>query len=702
MGTVTIRPHVRRKSSIPETGLQIGARGDRWEEEFIRNIDFSTMDNIEDWSYLFRNSKAYEFDLQDIDSSSATNMDYMFYGVNAGDLRLEGLTIGENTTANNLFNGSFNSIDFTGAIFYSLPQNMFNGASVNQGLQLATLDVSRLTSLEGMFANASLSSLDLTGFNTSTITNMRRMFADAEIPIVTGLNTLNYNNVVNAGAMFSGSIIPEINMSGINFSSLENASSMFYVSDIAQAKSVDLSNSTFPVLSDASSMFYSFTRDYTDPTRSIPLAVDLTNTSITSFSLNANYMFEYFCAPDGLDLSLLDGVKLLNARNMFYYAVLGNTDFSKLDFSEADSNTLAYYDGPFRYCITPIIHLKTNLPSAINDYQYFALTYENRADDVILEVTFSPINTTLRYLAYYGSESYNPVYLIKDSTIYANNLNHLIDAGFLRANVNVTFENSTLHLGNDASMSYMIYAYGGGILDMRDLVVDGVCSNSSNFMNYSCGLDEIYLPNTGIAFSGQLYYFISGASKYNETTQTYEYQSPVVHNLDKCDVSNIQSMSYVLYNCNGDYDFSSWDTSNLTYISSFAYNYYGGNLSLRNWDFTNVTYLDLVQSFHGGSIDFDGCIMPQDATPNNFYLMYAYSNATGSIYLPDTLYQPTSYTWNAFGGSESEVIDVYTNASSIEDQGWRFYHIYTEQEPYGYRIHLNSTHDDFLNAIGGD
>ena len=103
----------------------------------------------------------------------------------------------------------------------------------------------------------------------------------------------------------------------------------------------------------------------------------------------------------------------------------------------------------------------------------------------------------------------------------------------------------------------------------------------------------------------------------------------------------------------------------------------------------------------------DGWKISPDLQVGNFYVLSAYGGYTSStlnhiIYLPNTLYQPTSYQSNSFGCSEDVIIDVYTNASSIEEQGWQFSHIYTESEPYGYRIHLNTTHNDFLNAVGGD
>lgn len=761
MSDVFIRPPIHRESIIPKYGLQIGTRGDRWEEEFIKNIDFSTMDDPDDWSYLFRNSKAYDFDLGAMNSKDVVNMDYMFQGTRAGVLQLAGLTIGANTSATNIFSGDFDAIDFTGAKFYSLPANMFEGASIAQGLQLRTLDVSNLTSLAGMFKKAQLVSLDLTGFDTHTITDMHDMFNGAKIPTFIGINTLDYSNVTDVSYMFAYSEIPDIDLSNIDFKVLEDAQYMFYVNNISQAKAVNLSNSKFSSLINANYMFYSYANYNSGdpPTSDRGLTLNLTNMKITSSQLNAYYMFAYLYEPNGLDLSCFEGVKIYDSKYMFYYSILGETDFTMLDFSEAGSWINSGYTAPFYYCCTPIIHLKTGLPYTTSSYSYEPLTWDNRATEVILELTTPPTTAQLyyfinpQYIRYY-----NTSYLIKNSELYAPVFNQFICEYHSEETLNVTFENTTFHIGNNGVLTYFIQTINGGIIDMRDVVVDGIVSNSNYFFRSYNNSDIptiIYFPESGMKFTGKLDHFI-----YNSANNPNYYVT--LYNIDRFDMSEIQTASYALcgikgtydlrnwgmnniqsigygliYYCSGSFDLSGWSTSKLIAIASTMINYFVGNLNLSNWDVSNVINISqLAYGFNGHldirnwklrnisalsginasgncTVDFDGWEIQSDQNVSNCNLFYAYCNndtdVVCTIYIPNTLYQPSSYTWNMFSCDEPSeyhagvsIIDVYTNATNIEDQGWKFYHIYSDAEPYGYRIHLNTTHDNFLEAIGGD
>lgn len=728
MGEVFIRPPIQRHSLIPELGLQIGSRGDRWEEEFIKNIDFSTMDDADDWSYLFRDSKANVFDLTSFDSSEVTNMDYMFQNTHAGTLTLAGLTIGAETSATNIFSGEFDAIDFTGAVFYSLPTNMLQGAIVHNGIQLRTLDVSHLTSLEGMFSNAELTSLDLSGFNISTITNVNNMFYRAKISTLTGLNTLDFSNVTTARNMFYESRIPVINLSGARFNSLIDAQYMFYEVSYYFGDSLvvtlDVSNTYFPVLENAYEMFYMYTNNYA-PTNLVTDGI-----TIISNGLNAGYMFAYLTLPEGvgLDLSGFTRCRLSQTNYMFSNLIAGETDFSYLDFSEVTD----YNNAVFYYTKTPTIHIKTALPYIATTYTgSFFLTYGNRADEVILEIIMPSGVASFSNVVYPQSDESVATYLIKDSVMYASSLQNFINN--YSGNVQVTFENSVVHVGENGSLYNFMYDYKNNpdsYVDMRDLEIDGIITRAEYIMGYPCYTNRIYFPNSGIKLSGRLYYLLTGTSTYDSSTQTTTIKCPTFYNLDKFDTSrvtsmyylmyycngtydltpwhfnNLQLIDYLLYNCRGDFNLSGWDTSHVTSINSITSSFYGGKIDLSNWNLSNLTSLSGVYTNGDTIVDFNGWNIPIDRQMSNCHL-FNYGSQTGHsvIYIPDTLFQPTSYQYKMFGGSSwnaSWIVDVYTNATDIERQNWNFEHLYTEEEPWGYRLHLGSSHNEFLSVIGGD
>ena len=730
MSIAYVRPPIQRHSLIPDIGLQIGTRGDRWEEEFIKNIDFSTMDDADDWSYLFRNSKANDFDLSAVDSTEVTNMDYMFQNTHAGTLRLAGLTIGEETSASYIFSGEFDAIDFTGAVFYSLPTDMLNGAIVHNGIQLRTLDVSHLTSLANMFSHAELASLDLTGFNTSTITDMSGMFSYANIPILTGLNTLDFSNVTTTLNMFYYANIPNINLSGVRFNSLINAQDMFYDASYELSRqntlvTINMSNTYFPALERSYEMFYLYTYN------NFPTNLIIDGMTIISNGLYAYQMFAYLKLPEGvgLDLSGFDDCKLSYAGYMFSSTVLGEIDFTHLDFSEL---TGGLWDAVFRECKTPIIHVQTALPYMITSYTgSFFLTFGNFADEFILEIIMPSGVSQLSNVVYPQYSDQRTSYLIKDSTLYASSIQNFI-SNSSNSFLEVTFENTVLHVGDNGSLYYALYDYAStndSFIDMRDLVIDGTITNMNYLTGYGSATKRIYFPDTGIKIGGTMSYFIYGKSFWDSTTQQNYYQSPVLYNLDRFDTSRVTSMSYLFYYCNGDYDISSWNVGSLQNIS-YLLNNCIGNYDLSGWDTSHVTTingigsvtdsrvdlsgwdLSSLTSLYGISIygecviDFDGWNIPIDRNISNCYLI-GYSNsdaAHSSIYVPNTLFQPTSYQYNMFGGSSYNaqwVIDLYTNATDVERQNWSFIHIYSESEPWGYRIHLNTTHEQFLSIVNG-
>ena len=730
MGNVSIRPAVHRQSLIPKYGLQIGEHGDKWEEEFIKNIDFSTMDNGEDWSSLFRYSKASDFDLSAMDSSNVTNMDYLFEGVNAGILRLNGLTVGPETTGNNMFHGTFEDIDFTGAKFYHIPDNMLQGVTLNNTLKLGTLDGSRLNSLYRMFMGANIPSVDLTGFNTSNVQNMSYMFYQASIPEIIGLKDINYSNVTTTDYMFDGYKGLIIDLSGVKFSSLTQAYEMFYLANsyaITQHEhlTIDLSNCYFPVIENASYMFYMSNTNPRSEDEAIDLILD--GAVFKSNGLTAYDMFAYLRLVDnkGLDLSCMSGAKLLQCSEMFYSACLGPTDFRFLDFSQLNANSSPYV---FRRLETPLVHINSVISLNATEINYFGV--ESNADEVIYEITVPP-NIQRVYDLIWPNED-NQIFTIRNSDIHSGNWYNFIYSS--QYPVKVVFENTTFHVGHGASFEYFAPCYANNgldesYIDMSDVTIDGEIGSVRYMFGDPAKYKEIKFPRSGMKITGDTYRLISGNSYYDSNNKVH-YRSPIYYNVDKFDLSEAINIQYVFCSCNGSFDLSGWnvrDAKRIQYIINGCEGDYNlsnwdtskvqnllvgdnlrGNLDIRNWDLTNATSIVGIYTFAGHYIDFDGWRINKNQEVTNCYLLSAADGAHIIMYLPDTVYKPDSYSgtmFSSYGISQytvGSIVDVYTNATSIEEQGWTFNHIYTEEVPFGYRIHLGTTHDDFLNAIGGD
>ena len=81
---------------------------------------------------------------------------------------------------------------------------MFQHCSSLTSLDLSNFDTSNVTSFEVMFnACWSLTSLDLQSFDTSKVTNMDSMFSNcSKLKTIYVSNLWNTSNVTNSGAMF--------------------------------------------------------------------------------------------------------------------------------------------------------------------------------------------------------------------------------------------------------------------------------------------------------------------------------------------------------------------------------------------------------------------------------------------------------------------------------------------------------------------
>ena len=123
------------------------------------------------------------------------------------------------------------SLDLTGfdTSAVTTMESMFYSCSGLTSLDLSSFNTSAVTNMSSMFSACSgLTSLDLTGFNTSAVTNMGEMFSDCSGLTSLDLTGLDTSAVTNMIYMFSQcSALTSINFSGINTSAVTNMASMF-------------------------------------------------------------------------------------------------------------------------------------------------------------------------------------------------------------------------------------------------------------------------------------------------------------------------------------------------------------------------------------------------------------------------------------------------------------------------------------------
>ena len=135
---------------------------------------------ITELHYIFKDVNVVFLDLSEFDTSSVTDMSYMF----SDECAIKNIKFGGKFTTKNV------------------------------------------TDMTGMFKNSSIEYLDLSSFNTSNVTNMYGMFNNFETPNLS-LEGLNLSNVENMESMFTSARINNLNLGYMNSTNCKNMVNMF-------------------------------------------------------------------------------------------------------------------------------------------------------------------------------------------------------------------------------------------------------------------------------------------------------------------------------------------------------------------------------------------------------------------------------------------------------------------------------------------
>ena len=107
--------------------------------------------------------------------------------------------------------------------------------------------------MSSMFSSSKLTTLDVSNFDTSKVTNMNYMFSNSAATEIKGLENFDTSNVKYMSRMFEETKATELNISNFNTSSATRMYRMFYNST---ATILDVSNFDTSNVIDMSYMFY--------------------------------------------------------------------------------------------------------------------------------------------------------------------------------------------------------------------------------------------------------------------------------------------------------------------------------------------------------------------------------------------------------------------------------------------------------------
>ena len=257
-----------------------------------------------------------------------------------------------NTDSDGNFNQEYSGDDITGINFNSvdiqeltqLPDmsnvtnmnNMFYNCRSLTSLDLSNFDTYNVISMTYMFYGCSgLTSLDLSGWDTSKVTNMSYMFYRCRS--LTSLNVTNFDTskVNNMNSMFRSCYsLTSLDVSNFNTSNVTYMNNMFY--ECRSLTSLDVSDWNTSKVTNMSGMF--------DECSSLT-SLDLSGWD-TSKVTNMSYMFENCYSLTSLDVSNFNTSNVTNMRQMFYKC----SGLTSLDLSNFNTSNVTNMFGMFQGC----------------------------------------------------------------------------------------------------------------------------------------------------------------------------------------------------------------------------------------------------------------------------------------------------------------------------------------------------------------
>ena len=214
---------------------------------------------------------------------------------------------------------------------------MFYNCQVLTSIDVSGFDTSKVTNMGSMFYECrALTSLDVSGFDTANVTNMYGMFRFCyALTSITGLNSFDTSKVTNMESMFQDcQVLTSLNVSSFDTSKVTTMEKMF--SACNHLTSLDVSGFDTSNVTNMEEMFdacYGLT------------SLDVSSID-TSKVTNMKNMFRYCSGLTSLDVSSFDTSKVTNMEYMF----CGCSGLISLDISNFDTGDVTTMEGMFKNC----------------------------------------------------------------------------------------------------------------------------------------------------------------------------------------------------------------------------------------------------------------------------------------------------------------------------------------------------------------
>ena len=225
----------------------------------------------------------------------------------------------------------------------SMSRMFYNSKSLTN-IDTSGFDTSKVVNMNGMFWGCNnLKNIDVSNFKTSKVTDINNMFADCSSLTTLDLSNFDTSNVLYMGNPYSFSYggmfrncssLTSLNISSFNTSKVKQMSNMF--SGCSSLVTLDLSNFDTSNVTAMASMFEKCT--------------SLKNLNLSSFNTSKviymDFMFSNCNSIENLNLSSFNTSKVTNMGNMFTNCYL----LKKLDLSSFDTSNVTSMRSTFQNC----------------------------------------------------------------------------------------------------------------------------------------------------------------------------------------------------------------------------------------------------------------------------------------------------------------------------------------------------------------
>ena len=260
---------------------------------------------------------------------------------------------------------------------------MFYGMRNLTTLDLSNFDTSKVTDMGRMFWGMDkLTTLNLSNFDTSKVTNMGSMFFDMRNLTTIDLSNFDTSKVTNMGQMFSGiDKLTTLNLSNFDTSQVTNMYGMF--DGMHSLTTLNLSNFDTSKVTDMQNMFYGIS--------------NLTSLNLSNFNTsqvtNMRVMFSGMSNLTTIDLSNFDTSQVTDMSYMFK----GMSSLATLDLSNFNTSKVtdmrAMFSGMSRLTVLDLSNFDTSKVTSM-DFM-FALYDEDISKDKLERIYVNnDFNTT--------------------------------------------------------------------------------------------------------------------------------------------------------------------------------------------------------------------------------------------------------------------------------------------------------------------